>query len=161
DLRYNRHHFAGDGQPGQGAMKTGKSAGDIVLRVPLGTVAKDSATGALLGEITEAGQRVVLARGGRGGLGNTHFKSATNQAPQYAQPGEAGEEREVTLELKLLADVCLVGSPNAGKSTLVSALSAARPKIADYPFTTLEPNLGMVFLGDYRSFVMADIPGLI
>ncbi len=161
DLRYNRHHFAGDGQPGQGAMKTGKSAGDIVLRVPLGTVAKDSATGALLGEITEAGQRVVLARGGRGGLGNTHFKSATNQAPQYAQPGEAGEEREVTLELKLLADVGLVGSPNAGKSTLVSALSAARPKIADYPFTTLEPNLGMVFLGDYRSFVMADIPGLI
>src|SRR5690606_8838876 len=127
DLRYNRHHFAGDGQPGQGAMKTGKSAGDIVLRVPLGTVAKDSATGALLGEITEAGQRVVLARGGRGGLGNTHFKSATNQAPQYAQPGEAGEEREVTLELKLLADVGLVGSPNAGKSTLVSALSAARP----------------------------------
>ncbi len=161
DLRYNRHHFAGDGQPGQGAMKTGKSAGDIVLRVPLGTVAKDSATGVLLGEITEAGQRVVLARGGRGGLGNTHFKSATNQAPQYAQPGEAGEEREVTLELKLLADVGLVGSPNAGKSTLVSALSAARPKIADYPFTTLEPNLGMVFLGDYRSFVMADIPGLI
>jgi GTP-binding protein len=161
DLRYNRHHFAPHGEPGTGANKTGKSGGDVVLRVPLGTVARDAATGGVLGEITAAGERVVLAQGGRGGLGNTHFKTATNQAPRYAQPGEPGEEREVVLELKLLADVGLVGFPNAGKSTLISALSAARPKIADYPFTTLEPNLGMVYLGDWRSFVMADIPGLI
>ncbi|MDX1419172.1 MAG: GTPase ObgE [Rubricoccaceae bacterium] len=161
DLRYNRHHFAPNGEPGKSATKTGKSGGDVVLRVPLGTVARDAETGEVLGEITEAGERVVLAQGGRGGLGNTHFKSATNQAPRYAQPGEPGEERDVVLELKLLADVGLVGLPNAGKSTLVSALSAAKPKIADYPFTTLEPNLGMVYLGDWRSFVMADIPGLI
>ncbi|HLA64704.1 MAG TPA: GTPase ObgE [Rhodothermales bacterium] len=161
DLRYNRHHFAKDGSVGLGALKTGKSADDIVLRVPLGTLARDSATGELIGEITEQGQRVVLAKGGRGGLGNTNFKSPTNQAPQYHQPGEPSEEREVVLELKLLADVGLVGFPNAGKSTLISALSAARPKVADYPFTTLEPNLGMVYLGDFRSFVMADIPGLI
>jgi GTP-binding protein len=161
DLRYNRHHFAEHGQPGTGANKTGRSGEDVVLRVPLGTVARDAATGEVLGEITEPGARLVLAQGGRGGLGNTHFKSATNQAPRYAQPGEPGEEREVVLELKLLADVGLVGFPNAGKSTLISALSAARPKIADYPFTTLEPNLGMVYLGDWRSFVMADIPGLI
>ena len=161
DLRYNRHHFAESGQPGAGSGSFGKSGGDIVLRVPLGTVARDAETDEALGEIVEAGDRIVLAQGGRGGLGNTHFKSATRQAPQYAQPGEEGEEREVILELKLLADVGLVGFPNAGKSTLVSSLSAAKPKIADYPFTTLEPNLGMVYLGDYRSFVMADIPGLI
>lgn len=161
DLRYNRHHFAPSGEAGAGANKSGKSGDDIVLRVPLGTVAKDSATGETLGEIVEKGQRITLAQGGRGGLGNTHFKSATRQAPRYAQPGEDGEEREVTLELKLLADVGLVGFPNAGKSTLVSALSAAKPKVADYPFTTLEPNLGMVYLGDWRSFVIADIPGLI
>ncbi|MEO0558854.1 MAG: GTPase ObgE [Bacteroidota bacterium] len=161
DLRYNRHHFAEHGQPGAGQGSSGKSGADIVLRVPLGTVAKDAETEAHLGEIVEPGDRIVLAQGGRGGLGNTHFKSATRQAPQYAQPGEDGEERDVILELKLLADVGLVGFPNAGKSTLVSSLSAAKPKIADYPFTTLEPNLGMVYLGDYRSFVMADIPGLI
>ena len=161
DLRYNRHHFAGDGRPGQGAMKSGKSADDIVLRVPLGTIARDTDSEEHLGEITEPGQRVVTAEGGKGGLGNTHFKSATRQAPQYSQPGEPGEEREVTLELKLLADVGLVGFPNAGKSTLISAISAAKPKVADYPFTTLEPNLGMVYVGDYRSFVMADIPGII
>lgn len=161
DLRYNRHHFAGHGEPGQRDQKSGKSAEDIVLRVPPGTVARDSDTGEPLGEVVEPGDRVLLARGGRGGLGNVHFKSATNQAPRYAQPGEPGQERNVTLELKLLADVGLVGFPNAGKSTLISALSAARPKVADYPFTTLEPNLGMVYLGDYRSFVMADIPGII
>ncbi|MEM1042885.1 MAG: GTPase ObgE [Bacteroidota bacterium] len=161
DLRYNRHHFAGHGQPGGKAQKTGKSADDIVLRVPLGTVARDGETDALLGELMGDGDRVVLAQGGRGGLGNVHFKSATNQAPTYAQPGEPNEEREVTLELKLLADVGLVGFPNAGKSTLVSTLSAAKPKVADYPFTTLEPSLGMVYLGDHRSFVIADIPGII
>ncbi len=161
DLRYNRHHFADSGEPGGGSGKSGKAGDDIVLRVPLGTVAKDSETGEVLAEIVEQGQRATLAQGGRGGQGNTHFKSSTNQAPRYAQPGEAGEEREVTLELKLLADVGLVGFPNAGKSTLVSTLSAAKPKIADYPFTTLEPNLGMVYLGDWRSFVVADIPGLI
>ena len=161
DLRYNRHHFAESGQPGAGSGSFGKTGDDIVIRVPLGTVARDAETDEALGEIVEAGDRIVLAQGGRGGLGNTHFKSATRQAPQYSQPGEEGEEREVILELKLLADVGLVGFPNAGKSTLVSSLSAAKPKIADYPFTTLEPNLGMVYLGDYRSFVMADIPGLI
>ena len=161
DLRYNRHHFAESGQPGAGSGSFGKTGDDIVIRVPLGTVARDAQSDEALGEIVEAGDRIVLAQGGRGGLGNTHFKSATRQAPQYAQPGEEGEEREVVLELKLLADVGLVGFPNAGKSTLVSSLSAAKPKIADYPFTTLEPNLGMVYLGDYRSFVMADIPGLI
>ena len=161
DLRYNRHHFAKAGESGMGAMKSGKAAADVVLRVPLGTVARDGETGARLGEITEPGQRIVLAQGGKGGLGNTHFKSATRQAPQYAQPGLPGEEREVTIELKLLADVGLVGFPNAGKSTLVSSVSAAKPKIADYPFTTLEPQLGIVDVGDYRSFVIADIPGLI
>ncbi len=160
DLRYNRHHFAEHGQPGGKAQKTGKSADDIVLRVPPGTVARDGETDALLGELMRDGDRLVLAQGGRGGQGNVHFKSATNQAPTYAQPGEAGEEREVTLELRLLADVGLVGFPNAGKSTLVSTLSAARPKVADYPFTTLEPSLGMVYLGDHRAFVIADSPGI-
>lgn len=161
DFRYNRHHFAASGEVGGGSMKSGKTASDIVLRVPLGTVVRDSETGALVGEILRHGERLTLAQGGRGGLGNTHFKSATRQTPTYAQPGLPGEEREVTLELKLLADVGLVGFPNAGKSTLVSSLSAAKPKIADYPFTTLEPNLGMVYVGDTRSFVIADIPGLI
>ncbi|MEM1054424.1 MAG: GTPase ObgE [Bacteroidota bacterium] len=161
DLRYNRHHKADHGQPGQGAQKTGKTGDDIVLRVPLGTVVRDTNTEEVLGEVTETSQRLVLAQGGKGGLGNVHFKSSTRQSPRYAQPGEPGEERDVTLELKLLADVGLVGFPNAGKSTLVSSLSAAKPKIADYPFTTLEPSLGMVYLGDWRSFVIADIPGLI
>ena len=161
DLRYNRHHRAEHGGVGSGSRSSGKSGDDIVLRVPLGTVARDSESGERLGEITQPGERLMLAKGGRGGRGNDHFKSPTRQAPRYAQPGEAGVEREVTLELKLLADVGLVGFPNAGKSTLVSALSAAKPKIADYPFTTLEPNLGMVQLGDFRSFVVADIPGLI
>ena len=161
DLRYNRHHFAANGQAGSGARKTGKSGDDIVLRVPLGTVARDTDTGEVVGEVVEVGQEVTLAQGGRGGKGNTFFKSATHQTPRYAQPGEEGEERNVTLELKLMADVGLVGFPNAGKSTLVSAVSSARPKIADYPFTTLEPSLGVVGVGEYQSFVMADIPGII
>ena len=161
DLRYNRHHFADAGEPGGGANKSGKAGADIVLRVPLGTVVRDAGTDEVLGEVVEEGDGFVIAQGGRGGQGNTHFKSSTNQAPRYAQPGEPGQEREVIFELKLLADVGLVGFPNAGKSTLVSSLSAAKPKIADYPFTTLEPNLGMVQLGDVRSFVVADIPGLI
>ncbi len=161
DLRYNRHHFAEHGQPGGKAQKTGKSADDIVIRVPPGTIARDGETEALLGELMHEADRVVLAQGGRGGQGNVHFKSSTNQSPTYAQPGEGNEEREVTLELRLLADVGLVGFPNAGKSTLVSTLSAAKPKVADYPFTTLEPSLGMVYLGDHRSFVIADIPGII
>ena len=161
DLRYNRHHFAKNGQPGSGSNKKGKDGEDIVLRVPVGTVAKDSETEEELGELAEPGQRLVLAKGGRGGKGNAHFKSATRQAPRFAQPGEGGEERDVTLELKLLADVGLVGFPNAGKSTLVASLSAAKPKIADYPFTTLEPALGVVAVEAYQSFVIADIPGII
>lgn len=161
DLRYNRHHFADNGRPGEGSNRKGKDGQDIVLRVPIGTVAKDSGTGEELGEVLHHGQQIFLAKGGRGGLGNTHFKSPTNRTPVYAQPGEPGEEREITLELKLLADVGLVGFPNAGKSTLVSSVSAAKPKVADYPFTTLEPVLGVVPVGDYGSFVMADIPGII
>jgi GTP-binding protein len=166
DLRYRRHHYADAGEGGDGARKSGKMADDIVIRVPLGTVIRDSATEEWIGEILRDGQRLTLAQGGRGGLGNTHFKSATRQAPTYSQPGEMGEEREVTLELKLLADVGLVGFPNAGKSTLVSSVSAARPKIADYPFTTLEPNLGVLDLSafdpaDERRATIADLPGLI
>lgn len=161
DLRYNRHHFAGNGLPGEGSNKKGKDGADIVLRVPEGTFARDTNTGELIGELTHDGDRLVLVQGGRGGLGNTQFKSATRRAPCFAQPGEPGEERAVTLELKLLADVGLVGLPNAGKSTLVSVVSAARPKIADYPFTTLVPALGVVYLEDYQSYVIADIPGII
>jgi GTP-binding protein len=161
DLRYNRHHFAQNGQPGSGANKKGKDGEDIVLRVPVGTVAREAETGEVVGEVVAAGDRLVLAQGGRGGKGNAFFKSSTQRTPRFAQPGEPGEEKEVALELKLLADVGLVGFPNAGKSTLISALSAARPKVADYPFTTLEPALGVVYVGAYESFVMADVPGII
>jgi len=161
DLRYNRHHYADSGAPGQSNNRQGKSGEDIVLGVPPGTVVTDSTTDEVIGELREEGDRLTVVQGGRGGRGNTFFKSATNQAPRNAQPGEPGEEREITLQLKLLADVGLVGKPNAGKSTLVSALSAAKPKIADYPFTTMEPALGVVYLDDYKSFVMADIPGII
>ncbi len=161
DLRYNRHHFAALGEPGRSANKTGKDGDDIVLRVPPGTIARDDATGELLGEVMAPGDRLVLAQGGRGGKGNEFFKSSTRQSPRFAQPGEEGEERNVTLELKLLADVGLVGLPNAAKSPLVAALSAARPRIADYPLTTLEPSLGVVYVGEYESFVIADIPGII
>lgn len=161
DLRYRKFIKASNGKDGGSAKKTGKDGSPEVLEVPLGTVAFDADTKERLGEITEDNEKLIIAKGGRGGLGNWHFRSSTNQSPQHSQEGEAGEERVVELELKLIADVGLVGFPNAGKSTLLAALSEATPKIADYPFTTLEPNLGVVKFSDYRSFVMADIPGII
>ena len=167
-LKYQRHQFAEDGQCGSGARSSGKDAKDIVIPVPLGTVARrvieteDGETELqYVGEVTEDGEELVLLKGGRGGLGNWHFKTATNQAPRYSQPGEEGDEGAFILELKVLADVGLVGFPNAGKSTLLSVVSAAKPKIANYAFTTLEPNLGIVEVRDGHSFVMADIPGII
>lgn len=160
-LKYRRHIFAGNGQSGSGGRSFGKDGDDVVVEVPCGTVVFDAETGEYLTEVKYDGEEVNLLRGGRGGLGNWHFKSATNRTPRYAQPGEDAIEKSVILELKLLADVGLVGFPNAGKSTLLSAISAARPKIADYPFTTMEPQLGIVSYRDNRSFVMADIPGII
>lgn len=160
-LKYRKHIKAEGGENGGKSQSTGAQGKDEVLEVPLGTVAKDEETGEVLFEITEDGEEKVLMPGGRGGLGNVHFKSATFQTPRFAQPGEPGQEGWKILELKVLADVGLVGFPNAGKSTLLSVLSAAKPEIADYPFTTLVPNLGMVSYRDYRSFVMADIPGII
>lgn len=160
-LKYNRHLFAGNGESGGAGRSFGKDGKDVIVDVPCGTVVFDAETGEYLTEVTEDGEEIKLLRGGRGGLGNWHFKSATNRTPRYAQPGEPAIEKSVVLELKLLADVGLVGFPNAGKSTLLSALSAARPKIADYPFTTMEPQLGIVAYRDNRSFVMADIPGII
>ncbi|GAB4254332.1 MAG: GTPase ObgE [Vicingaceae bacterium] len=160
-LKYRKHIKAGNGQNGMKARKTGANGKDEILEVPLGTVAKDAETGKVLFEITEDGEEKILLEGGRGGLGNDHFKSSTNQTPRYAQPGEPGKEEWKILELKVLADVGLVGFPNAGKSTLLSTLSAAKPEIADYPFTTLVPNLGIVAYHDHQSFVMADIPGII
>ena len=160
-LKYRKHIKAGAGENGSKNQSTGAQGQDEILEVPLGTVAKDAETGEILFEITEEGEEKVLMQGGRGGLGNVHFKSATFQTPRFAQPGEPAEEGWRILELKVLADVGLVGFPNAGKSTLLSVLSAATPEIADYPFTTLVPNLGMVSYRDYRSFVMADIPGII
>lgn len=160
-LKYRRHIFAGNGQSGSGGRSFGKDGDDVVVEVPCGTVVFDAETGDFLAEVTDDAQEVKLLKGGRGGLGNWHFKSATNRTPRYAQPGEPAIEKSVILELKLLADVGLVGFPNAGKSTLLSSLSAARPKIADYPFTTMEPQLGIVGYRDNRSFVMADIPGII
>lgn len=160
-LKYKKHVIAEDGVGGEGGKRTGAFGKDVILDVPLGTVAKDAETGEKRFEITEDGQLVILTKGGRGGLGNDHFKTATNQAPHFAQPGEPGIEEWIILELKLLADVGLVGFPNAGKSTLLSSISAARPEIGDYPFTTLVPNLGVVSYRDDKSFVMADIPGII
>ncbi len=160
-LKYRRHVFAGNGEAGTGGRSFGKDGEDAIIEVPCGTVVFDAETGEYLTEVTDDGQEIKLLKGGRGGLGNWHFKSATNRTPRYAQPGEPAIEKSVVLELKLLADVGLVGFPNAGKSTLLSAISAARPKIADYPFTTMEPQLGIVSYRDNRSFVMADIPGII
>lgn len=161
DYRYRRHWKAERGRHGEGSNKTGRSGKDEQLKVPPGTVVRDVATGELLGELLTEGQTLYVARGGRGGRGNAVFATATRQAPRKWEPGTAGERREVELVLKLIADVGLLGQPNAGKSTLLSVLSAARPKIADYPFTTLEPNLGVVGLSDARAFVLADIPGIL
>ncbi len=161
DLRYNPHQRAPRGEGGQGNNRAGKDGRDLVLRVPCGTIARISDSGDLLGEVIQHDDQLILARGGRGGKGNTFFKSATRQVPRYAQPGEPGEEKTILLELKMLADVGLVGFPNAGKSTLVASVSAARPKIADYPFTTLTPSPGVVRVDEYESFVIADIPGII
>ena len=161
DLKYKKHIYAEDGQGGRGGMKTGSDGGDVVVKVPLGTVARDAETGEVLLEITERGQREILLPGGRGGMGNTFFKGPTHQTPRYAQPGEEGIEQWIILELKVLADVGLVGFPNAGKSTLLSAVTAARPKIGDYAFTTLVPQLGIVKVREGQTFIMADIPGII
>ena len=158
-LKYQRHIFAENGVGGGRQQSTGAEGKDVIVQVPLGTIAKNNETGEIIFEITTDGEEKILAKGGRGGQGNVHFKSATHQAPRYAQPGEPGIEQEFILELKILADVGLVGFPNAGKSTLLSVVSAARRKIADYVFTTLVPNLGIVGYRDDKSFVMADIPG--
>jgi GTP-binding protein len=160
-FRFNPEHKAERGRHGEGSNRTGAEGGSIEVPVPVGTVVYDDSTGDRLFDFTEPGQRFVVARGGRGGRGNARFATATHQAPTEHEPGKSGEEKRLRLELKLLADVGLVGFPNAGKSTLISRISAARPKIADYPFTTLEPNLGVVQLPNYKSFVVADIPGLI
>jgi GTP-binding protein len=161
DFSYQKHHYAPRGQHGGGKDRTGRSGEDMVLKVPPGTVVTDADSGDFIGELMTDGDVLVVAKGGRGGKGNAHFPTATNQAPRKWQVGEEGEERRIQLELKLIADVGLVGEPNAGKSTFLSTVSSARPKVADYPFTTLVPNLGVVKLPGFRSFVLADIPGII
>jgi GTP-binding protein len=161
DYTYRRRWAAESGGHGGPNQETGRSAEDLIMPVPAGTVVKDADTGEAIGEVVEPGERVLVARGGRGGLGNVHFATPTRQAPHHYQPGEDGQKRRVELVLKLIADVGLVGAPNAGKSTFLAAVTAARPKIADYPFTTLEPNLGVAKLSDHRSLVIADIPGII
>lgn len=160
-LKYKKHVIALGGRPGEGGKRSGANGEDVILEVPLGTIAKNAETKSQILEITEDGQEVILTPGGKGGLGNDHFKTPTNQTPMYAQPGQPGIEEWLILELKVLADVGMVGFPNAGKSTLLSVISAAKPEIADYPFTTIVPNLGVVKYRDYKSFVVADIPGLI
>ncbi len=161
DFRYKKKYKAGSGEPGGNSRKDGKNGKDAVIKVPVGTVVKDAESGKILFDLDEDGKSVVAAKGGKGGKGNSNFATPTNQTPRYAEPGKPGEQKSIILELKLIADVGLVGFPNAGKSTLISAVSAARPKIADYPFTTLEPNLGIVQYKDYQSFTVADIPGII
>lgn len=161
DFRFNRTFRGPNGQPGGSAECTGASGEDLIVPVPIGTVVTDIETEEQLGDVTEVGQRLLVAKGGKGGWGNVRFKSSTNRAPRKAMPGLPGEKRELRLEMKVMADVGLLGLPNAGKSTLIRAVSAAKPKVADYPFTTLHPNLGVVRVGEHRSFVMADIPGLI
>ena len=160
-LKFKKHLKAGHGSHGSKSRSTGADGSDVFIEVPLGSVVKDTESGKILFEITDNGQEIILCQGGMGGRGNWHFKSSTNQTPRYAQPGIPGEEKKVTIELKILADVGLVGFPNAGKSTLLSVITAAKPKIADYEFTTLKPNLGIVEYRDYQSFVVADIPGII
>src|ERR1700754_1080283 len=160
-LRYNPRHIAERGLHGEGSNRSGKQGSELIVHVPVGTQIFDAETGDLLHDLAHEGERWLAVRGGRGGFGNAHFTTSTNRAPRYHQSGSKGEERELQLELKLLADVGLVGFPNAGKSTFISTVSAAHPKVADYPFTTLEPHLGVVDLGDFRTFVIADIPGLI
>ena len=160
-LRYNPEHKAERGRHGEGSNRHGKDSADVIIKVPVGTLVFDAESEDLLFDFTESGPRFLAAKGGKGGWGNQHFATSTNRAPKYHYTGRTGEEKELQLELKLIADVGLVGFPNAGKSTLISVISAAKPKIADYPFTTLEPNLGVVDLGDYKTFVVADIPGLI
>lgn len=160
-LKFKKHFRAERGHPGGKQTSTGADGADIYVEVPLGTVVRDKKTNDILFELTEDGEEKIIVKGGRGGLGNAHFKSSTNQTPRYAQPGEEGEERDIILELKILADVGLVGFPNAGKSTLLSVITAAKPKIADYEFTTLKPNLGIVEYRDFKTFVVADIPGII
>ncbi|HDK41343.1 MAG TPA: GTPase ObgE, partial [Nitrospirae bacterium] len=161
DIKYQQQYRAKNGQGGMGKNMHGRNGKDLVIPVPRGTLIKDQGSGEVLFDLTAEGQEFLAVKGGRGGLGNSHFKSATRQTPKFAQPGEPGEEKDLMLELKLLADVGLIGLPNAGKSTLISVISSARPRIADYPFTTLVPNLGVVKYKDFKSFVIADIPGLI
>ena len=161
DLRYQKQYRAGRGEHGLGKDQHGKTGADRIIKVPVGTMIRDAATEELIGDLKEAGQQVVVAAGGRGGKGNAHFVSSTHRSPRFAQPGEPGEDKELEIELRLLADVGIIGLPNAGKSTLIAAISAVRPKIADYPFTTLVPNLGVVGYDEGKSFVVADIPGLI
>jgi GTP-binding protein len=161
DFRYKKHYTAGDGEPGASGLKDGSNGKDVIIKVPVGTIIKDAESKEILFDLDKDNMRVVAAKGGKGGKGNSNFATATKQAPRYAEPGLKGEAGKVILELKLIADVGLVGFPNAGKSTFISTISAARPKIADYPFTTLEPNLGIVNYRDYQGFTVADIPGII
>ena len=161
DFRYKRHYKARDGEPGGNSLKDGKSGRDIIIKVPVGTLIKDALTAKIIADLNEDSKRIIIAKGGKGGKGNSNFATPTNQAPRYAEEGKPGEQNKIILELKLIADVGLVGFPNAGKSTLISVISEAKPKIADYPFTTLEPVLGIVKYKDFQSFTIADIPGII